>query len=217
MTNIESVRKQVAVTGPTGLSRRMILRNGLLVGAGVVAAGTMSVAHAGSAKADTTPTQKAATTPTQGNWAWCSKCQGLYWVHTNSINNVCPYKDDFGKHGQAKSSEYWVYYDTSGNTYYQDGWAWCGACAGLFWANGAKTAGSCPDLDGYGQHVNSGTNYTLGHSGAAPGSGQYGWSYCSQCNGIFYANGKARAGVCPLDGSVYVHNGTKSYDYVMLT
>jgi hypothetical protein len=208
MTNIESVRKQVAVTGPTGPSRRMILRNGLLVGAGVVAAGTMSVAQAGSAKA-------AVTTPTQGDWAWCSKCQGLYWV--NSKNNVCPYDAVFGRHGQAKSSEYWVYYDTSGNMDYQDGWAWCGACAGLFWANGNKTAGSCPDLDGYGPHVNSGTNYTLAHSPATPESSyQYGWSFCRQCSGIFWANDKERAGVCPLDNSVYTHNGTGSYDYFML-
>ena len=41
MTNVESVRNQVAVTGLTGPSRRMILRNGLLVGTGVVAAGAM--------------------------------------------------------------------------------------------------------------------------------------------------------------------------------
>jgi hypothetical protein len=189
----------------------MILRNGLLVGAGVVAAGTMSVAHAGSAKA--------ATAPGQGDWGWCSKCQGLYWVNSNPKYNVCPYDAVFGRHGQAKSSEYWVYYDASGNMYYQDGWAWCGACAGLFWANGAKTAGSCPDLDGYGPHVNSGSNYTLGHSPASPlgYDYQYGWAYCNQCNGIFYSNGKERAGVCPLDNSAFLHNSAGSYDYLMLT
>ena len=210
MTNVESARNQVAVPGPTGPSRRMIMRNGLLVGAGVVVAGTMSVAHAGSAKADTTPTQ--------GDWGWCSKCQGLYYV--NSARSVCPKDAVFGRHGQAKSYEYWVYYDTSGNFYYQDGWAWCGACAGLFYANGAKTAGSCPDLDGYGAHVNSGWNYTLAHHPATPHADvQDGWDHCSQCQGLFFNNfaESGRGGVCPLDDSAYLHNGNGSYPYIMLT
>ncbi|HTW00921.1 MAG TPA: hypothetical protein VMF87_11530 [Streptosporangiaceae bacterium] len=113
-----------------------------------------------------------------------------------------------------------MYYDTSGNMYYQDGWAWCGACAGLFFANGAKTAGSCPDLDGYGAHVNSGWNYTLAHVPATPEADyQDGWDYCSQCKGIFFNNfaESGRGGVCPLDNSAYLHNGNGSYGYLMLT
>ena len=212
MTNVESARKQVAVTGLTGTSRRMVLRNGLLVGAGAVAAGAASVAHAGSAKAATPAVGEG----TQGGWGWCSKCQGLYFV--SSANNVCPYDAVFGKHGQAKSYQYWVYFNKPGDMYYQEGWAWCGACAGLFFADGAKTAGSCPDLDGYGAHVNSGWNYTLAYIPATPQQNyQDGWSYCTQCRGIFFSGiDKSRAGVCPLDNSAYVHNGTGTYPYMML-
>lgn len=205
MTNVESARKQIAVTGP---SRRMILRNSLLVGAGVVAAGATSVAQAGSAKADASPTQ--------ADWGWCSKCQGLYYV--NSTKSVCPYDSVFARHGKDKSFQYFVYYNTSGNMYYQDGWAWCGACAGLFYADGAKTAGSCPDLDGRGPHLNSGWNYTLGHVPADPSLDfQDGWLHCRQCQGIFFSPTSYNAGVCPLDNSAYLHYGAGSYGYIMLT
>ena len=101
MTNVESAPEQMAVPGPTGASRRMILRNGVLVGAGIVAAVATSVAHADSAKA---------ATDLQGNWAWCSKCQGLYFP--NSASSICP--NGYGRHGQAKSYEYFVYYNVAG-------------------------------------------------------------------------------------------------------
>jgi len=209
MTNVESVRNQVAVTGLTGPSRRMILRNGLLVGTGVVAAGAMSVAYAGSAKAAAPPGDGP-----QGGWAWCSKCQGLYYV--NSARNVCPYDAVFGKHGQAKSFQYFVFYNSEA-LYWQPGWAWCGACAGLFYANGAKSAGSCPDLDGYGPHINSGYNYTLlwGGASALGYASQPGWNYCKNCRGAFYGDEKENAGVCPLDNSTYLH-AAGGYAYEML-
>jgi hypothetical protein len=209
MTNVEPARKQVAVTWPARPSRRMILRNGLLVGAGVVAAGAMSVARAGSAQA--------LTDDLQADWGWCSKCQGLYYV--NSVHSVCPYDAVFGRHGQLKSFEYFVFYNQNetGNPYWQTDWAWCGACAGLFFANGNPSAGSCPSLDGYGPHINSGWNYTLGHSGAVYSGMQDGWFHCSQCQGIFFGDTNTRAGVCPLDNSAYVHNGSGSFTYIMIT
>jgi hypothetical protein len=188
MTDVESAPEQVAVTGMTGSSRRMILRNGLLVGAGVVAAGAMSVAHAGSAKA---------ADDLQGNWAWCSKCQGLYYP--NSASSICP--NGYGRHGQAKSYEYFVYHNVSGNDYWQVNWAWCDLCAGLFYGDGKTTSGSCPGLAGYGPHQNSGYNYALGHNGAAAPIGygsQYGWLWCSQCQGVFTAVRKTAPASAPL-------------------
>jgi hypothetical protein len=213
MTNVEPARNQVPVTGLACPSRRMILRNGLLVGAGVVAAGAMSVGRAGSAQAAAADPQ-AATADPQGDWAWCSKCQGLYYV--NSEYSVCPYGAVFGRHGQLKSFEYFVFYQNEGNSYWQTDWAWCQACAGLFFSDGQPSAGSCPSLDGYGPHLNSGWNYTLGHSGAVYSGAQDGWFHCSQCQGIFFGDTNTRAGVCPLDNSAYVHNGSGSFAYIMI-
>jgi hypothetical protein len=171
----------------------------------------MSVAHADSAQA---------ATGLQGNWAWCSKCQGLYYP--NSASSICP--KDYNRHGQAKSFEYFVYYNAAGNDKFQTEWAWCHLCAGLFYSGGKTTNGSCPGLAGYGPHQNSGYNYCLPHDGGRPPIGygyQIDWSFCKQCNGLFYAGPNdggtnERAGICPLDGSTYLHNGIGSFDYWMI-
>jgi hypothetical protein len=208
MTN-ETALQRAPRTGATGPSRRMILRNGLIVGAGAVVAGTLTVANAGTAKAAT------ADGP-QGGWAWCSKCQGLYFV--NSTLNVCPYDAVFGKHGKAKSFQYFMYYNAVASFILQTDWSWCGACAGLFWSDGKATAGSCPNLDGYGPHVNSGYNYCLPYA-VAPAliPVQAGWLFCSQCHGLFYCSGDtSRGGVCPLYNSAYSHNGEGSYGYFVV-
>jgi hypothetical protein len=53
--------------------------------------------------------------------------------------------------------------------------------------------------------------------GATYSGAQDGWFHCSQCQGIFFGNTNTRAGVCPLDNSAYVHNGSGSFAYIMIS
>lgn len=190
-----------------GASRRVFLRNGLLIGAGAAAVGITSLSRAGTAQADVGPVQ--------WGWAWCSKCQGLYYAANRNAPMICPAG---GTHGDAPSYQYAVYYNTEGSYYFQTGWSWCAACAGLFYSGGKAAAGACPALYGRGAHVNHGSfAYAIQHDTNDFASYQDDWFWCSQCAGQFHgSNGATRAGVCPYDGSVYKHNGSTSFNYYML-
>jgi hypothetical protein len=200
-------------------SRRMFLRNGLLVGAGAVAVGITSISLAGSAQAASVsaprarppaPRTRASSAPIQWEWAWCSKCQGFWWSLTDF---TCPAGGD---HGGAKSYDYGVYYDDGGGTGYQGGWAYCAWCSGLFYAGNQTRAGACPYFRGLEGHENINSyDYTPFYSSAPHTNTQQGWSWCSQCQGMWYANKNPRGGVCPLNESAFSHNGNGSYPYQM--
>lgn len=203
-------------------SRRMFLRNGLLVGAGVAAVGITSISLSGSAQAAsvsaprarapvprTRLTELASSAPIQWAWAWCSKCQGLWWSKTDY---ACPAGGD---HGGAKSYNYGVYYDGEGAGY-QGGWSYCAWCSGLFYSNYQVRAGACPHFGGLeGHEVINSYDYIVLYSSTPHSNTQQGWRWCSQCQGMWYANKNPRGGVCPLNESAFSHNGNGSYPYQM--
>jgi hypothetical protein len=120
-----------------------------------------------------------------------------------------------GDHGGAKSYDYGVYYDGEG-TGYQQGWAYCSWCSGLFYSNGQVRAGACPHFNGLEGHedINS-DDYIVPYSSTPYTNAQQGWRWCSQCQGMWYANKNPRGGVCPLNDSAFTHNGNGSYPYQM--
>jgi hypothetical protein len=202
-------------------SRRMLLRNALLVGAGAAAVGVTSISQAGSAYAASAPVSRAqlaplaapgADVPIQWSWAWCSKCQGLYYIGMGT-GGFCPAG---GHHGGAKSYNYGLYYAGEGSDY-QGGWAFCSQCDGLFYANGEEFAGLCPKYQGAAAHANTNSyDYIVFYGPGSYTDSQPGWRWCWQCQGMFYANNNTRAGVCPLDNGRFLHNGSSSYLYQMI-
>jgi len=71
----------------------------------------------------------------QGDWRWCSKCQGLFFGGHNT-QGVCP--ADHAQHSAAGSGHYAV---ALGGP--QQGWRWCHKCEGLFFAEN-PSKGVCP-------------------------------------------------------------------------
>jgi hypothetical protein len=106
----------------------------------------------------------------QGNWFWCSHCQGMFWGGRSA--GACPYYAGNGKHNGAGSSSYVAYLGTN-SAEGQGGWLWCKNCSGMFYGSGGKYSGVCPINGGessrggsYSQHDGSASsNYYIGHSG----------------------------------------------------
>lgn len=200
-------------------SRRMLLRNAVLVGAGAAVVGVTSTSLAGSAQA--APARLSRTQPLatpdsaaaiQWSWAWCSKCQGLYYAHSTGGN--CP--ADHKAHGGEKSYNYGLYYNGSG-TGYQAGWDYCRNCEGLFYSKNGTSNESCPFFGGAEAHYGQGSyNYIIFNGSGSYTNGQAGWRWCWQCQGMFYANKNSRAGVCPLENGAFSHNGNGSYAYQLM-
>jgi hypothetical protein len=71
----------------------------------------------------------------QGDWRWCSKCQGLFFAG-HSVHGVCP--ADRQQHSTAGSGHYAM--SNGGN---QHNWRWCHKCEGLFF-DGNASKGVCP-------------------------------------------------------------------------
>jgi hypothetical protein len=82
-----------------GPDRRKFLRGSVLAGFGLVAVGIGSAALEGRAQAATS---------IQTGWAWCSKCQGLFYGPKQS-SSVCPAG---GTHNGAGSDDYELSYTT---------------------------------------------------------------------------------------------------------
>jgi hypothetical protein len=134
-----------------GVSRRRVLRGGLLAGAGVVTAGAMSAILTGTARAGTAEPQP--------GWRWCDYCMGLFWGP--SSRQYC--LGNRGPHVAGSGTIYDLYIGYGGQQY----WRWCGNCALLFWADSSAAnaqAGYCPS--NYSHHVaGSGTNYCVAWAG----------------------------------------------------
>jgi hypothetical protein len=206
-----------------GLSRRMLMRGGLLTGFGVAVAGVASPALTGVAQAATVTRAprpasravKSAVTPdlpsgqTQNGWAYCKNCAGL-WYTGNHTTGYCPYQG--GGHIDNPSFAYAMFYDVTGagsppNP--QPGWSWCSRCQGLF--DGVRQADSwCPAPKG-GHHTLGTWNYSLNYNQPVPQLAQPGWYWCFNCQGLFYGGPYTTGGYCPANG--FVHDGSKSDNY----
>lgn len=137
----------------------------------------------------------------QNHWAWCQKCQGLFFLG-NPSNGVCPRG---GEHNAARSGHYVAYEERDARGNAQPGWRWCRKCQGMvFSGNGAGRcpAGSGHDTTGSGQYV----------ALVEPNQGQGGWRWCRKCQGMYFALGGS--GSCPEGGD---HDGAFSGAYVVDT
>ena len=221
---------------PTGLSRRALLRNGLLVGLGATAAVTALPELAGMALAENSNQyvtvyyndEPTITNLSQPDWWYCVQCYGIFHSDDDTPNGVCPYNG--GKH--QNNTSYYNYCTQFGGSSegpdlggsgVQSGWRWCSKCQGLFWGS-AATDSYCP---AGGQHIVTSDTYTyvlvfgtptIAWTNAQGSSytvaAQSGWLYCGKCRGLFYGHGTNSGGWCPA-GSHHLQ-ASNSYNYEMI-
>ena len=198
------------------LNRRMLLRGGLVAGAGLAVAGLGTVGLTGVAEAATPDV----TFQTQFDWAYCANCAGL-WYTNNNTTGACTYaRYNYGSGGHVKvpSFSYEVRYNVSGTggPSYQPGWDWCSACQSLFYGKG-KAAGCCPAAADWGVHKGGGFAYSVLYNDVVPGSSQGSWWYCFNCTALFnvdYGVGGRCAGYRGQGAHEnYVLGGATSYAY----
>jgi hypothetical protein len=174
-------------------SRRVLLRKGLLVGVGAAVAGIAAPVLLGTGTAQAYVSGLGE----QSYWAWCDKCQGLFYGPFQS-SSYCP---ALGQHDGSESYNYVIPYGT-GSIGWQPDWAWCDKCQGMFYGP-FQSSSYCPKG---GQHDGSASyNYEMPYS---PG-GQSGWRWCDKCQGLFYGPFQSSSH-CPEGGQ---HDGSESLDY----
>lgn len=199
------------------ISRRSLLRGGLLAGAGVATVGAASAIFTGTAKAGTDP---------QAGWAYCVFCHNMWWTAGNpNAGGVCLGNPYASVHASGASTyDYTINNNESGrtiNTNPQANWTWCSYCESLFWGQAnSLCAGNQNFITGvYDPHaVGSSTSYDLYWGLPGTTNRQTGWRWCSVCHVLFYpAAGSANGGTC----AVFDHNtgewlqhqgGTTVYD-----
>jgi hypothetical protein len=169
-----------------GISRRSVLRGGLLAGAGVATVGAMSAVLTGTAKASTPSPQY--------DWGYCHYCTTMWWTPGQS-GSACasPEAPDY-RHGVGSGSyNYGLYNGIPGLVNTSDpqpNWRWCTACQGLFWGG---DSGLCAGT-GLNSHVAGGTSYDLYFNT----SGQAYWHWCTNCSLLYWQGASGdTAGYCP--------------------
>jgi hypothetical protein len=191
------------------LNRRMLLRGGLVAGAGLAVAGLGTLGL--------TRVAEAVTFDTQFYWAYCANCAVL-WYTDNNTAGVCDYAVEYlneprGGHIKSPSFSYELRYNVSGTggPSYQSGWNWCSACQSLFFAaDGHAAESACPAAANFGPHKTGGFAYSALFNDVVSGSSQGGWWWCGQCQGLFNA-ADGIGGWCP-GGSAHI-SGPGSYKY----
>jgi hypothetical protein len=179
-------------------TRRSVLRQGLVLGAGAAAATGGLIAATGS------PAAAAPPAGVQDSWRYCSKCKGLYYNGQQAGNGVCPAG---GGHDPGLSGNYRLFHDFAADTLSQSGWRYCRKCHGLAFG---QVTGVCP-APGRG-HLFDTVNdfnyapYTTQLSGAGQ---QIGWMHCKNCQGMHYALAIEQSR-CPHGGN-HVTTGSVNY------
>lgn len=220
-----------------GMSRRMALRNGLIIGAGTAIVGAGTSFFAGRAQADTTspsePVSPSGSAPTQPGWAWCNQCSGIFYTENANWGYCTANIKGRGPHAFRNnylSFNYEFYYNGAGADW-QPNWWWCIQCQGLFNNDGAanQLSGSYNGICPFGTTVGSSAanSYWNSHDplpslpylvryGPTLANQQPNWYYCALCYGLFYTTNANRAGgVCPASGGnpAYPHQVEISYSY----
>ncbi len=143
----------------------------------------------------------------QTGWAWCQRCQGLYFTG-NATQGSCPAG---GEHDGSASGHYLLAQaaDPSEHPHGQPQWSWCTKCQGLAYGPGFGSS-RCP---AGGTHDGAGSgNYTVDFAADdSPADAQPGWSWCHACQGLFFGGGGS-GGVCPAGGP---HDNAGSGAYTM--
>lgn len=221
-----------------GLSRRRLLRNGLVAGLGAAAAIVAVPALTGVAEASVTDF---ATSPVNGatysftaqpNWWWCATCHALFASDASgSPRGTCAGNPMFyGNHtsslaGIGSSWEYEVPYGNTGIASVQSKWNWCSACD-VLWYSGSNNAGAnrCmanSDFSTYvGPHTTGTWNYNVlyGGWGTAGPYLQSNWTWCSACGELFHNGGIEPTGsACPKTFGTTSHTAGSNWNYQLFT
>ena len=128
---------------------------------------------------------------TQNGWAFCSKCQGLFYSR-NSSNGVCP---EGGAHDPGQSGAYSLDFSLAGSP---------------LAVEAAKRASAL------GQAKQEAALLAK----AAAAAGQSDWKWCKRCQGLFYAGNGLDETLCPAwhpnkAGSSRFHDPKGSGDYTL--
>jgi len=180
-------------------SRRVLLKTGLLAGAAVAALAAPVLTGTGTARAYVSGAG------IQPNWAWCDKCQGLFYQPFQG-SSWCPAG---GQHDGSESHDYYLYYGTSGPSDglgfpVQPNWAWCDKCQGLFYGP-SQSSSYCP---AGGRHDGSESySYDVPYDQPSGYGWQADWAWCDKCQGLFYGLFQSSSW-CPAGGR---HDGSESY------
>jgi hypothetical protein len=193
-----------------GISRRSLLRGGLLAGAGVATLGTAS--------AILTRTAKANTPNPQLGWAWCAWCGTMFWPEAGFWGLCAAPQSTTGNHWlKSGTSDYELSNDLGGNgPNPQPNWNWCARCMGLFWGPGNSRYGSClghPAGTDTSHFAGSSTSYYL-YSSAQPQSQPY-WRWCGFCDLLFWGGSSSglQAGYCPGRNNHWPHVASSDTNY----
>jgi hypothetical protein len=189
-----------ALQGP---GRRTVLRKGLLAGLGTAMVGIAAPVLAGTGTARAYVSGQGV----QYSWAWCYKCEGLFYSPFGS-RSWCPAG---GRHGVTRSYNYYLNYANNPYEGSQNGWAWCDKCMGLFYGPNQGSSW-CP---AGGRHDGSRSyNYLVGietpFNPPVDGVQSY-WRWCDKCMGLFYGPNQGSSW-CPAGGR---HNGSESDIYTI--
>jgi hypothetical protein len=204
-----------------GLTRRTLLRGGLLTGAVALSVGVpglTGVALAASTVVATAPNGQRVEFTCQPNWNWCSHCQGVHF----GIGYYCP-DTTYIYHDNGDDWNYLAPYGTppaAASSYLQPNWQFCEGCGLLFYAPRNSSNGYCAwPAQGAAGHTNaqSGTYaYYLPHgTGWQGGPMQSNWNWCYLCDTLFFApnSGQSR---CPNPAATNnEHWSSDSWNYYM--
>jgi kumamolisin len=150
-------------------------------------------------------------------WAWCRKCQGLFFSGFESPvpthpHGICP--ADGREHDASLSGPYGVVLGDGDGRAQEAGWRRCRKCQGFFFAL-HSTLGVCPadkqQHEAAGGADGSPIHYAAIHGDDKPGQ-QGNWRWCNKCEGIFFALDPT-VGSCPKDH--LPHDPTGSADYAI--
>ncbi len=145
---------------------------------------------------------------TQSNWAWCHKCNGLFYFGSGQPNSICP--RDGGLHEAIGSANYQLPYLSNGQSPpsgFQDHWHWCKNCQAI-WFDSPGAPNVCPRG---GAHDSTGSgSYALGLTSTSPSSQQDQWRWCSQC-GVLHYGPLVSQSMCPATHGNHSTSGSGNY------
>ena len=176
-----------------------------------IAGGTVFTASTLGPFVSFVPAAMAAPTAQKG-WAWCSKCEGMFYDKDSQGKGHCPAG---GAHTDVGSGHY---FQIVGETAVgqQGGWRWCKNCEGMFYSKAkGNHMGVCPAPAG-GKHVETGSGHYAIKTGTVASAGvQTGWKWCPKCMGLFSeaSSTGTHMGVCPAGGTHTAGSG----NYVQLS
>jgi hypothetical protein len=143
----------------------------------------------------------------QDGWRWCQGCQGMFFG-PNVSSSDCPVG---GPHVIGGSGNYDIVADWAGAPG-QANWRRCNRCQGMFYGPNVS-ASKCPAWPTGNPHNSFGSADFKLVVNAAGSSGQYGWRWCTDCQGLFYGP-NVSSSVCPAGGA---HVATGSGNYSLMS